>query len=886
MISLALLFAVIASDPLGVAREHLAHGRYEEALDAFADAERNGADQEAAALGVTRVYLETGQYDAAMARLDQVIAAVPSNADLLARRGEVRLRRGDIDGAQRDAEAALRLDADHLPARWVRVEVLTETGRIAEAADECRWFVRYYNRAQPTDAETLIYVAQASLRYARWKRVASIFHFTINELCPDITKADPLDWRAEALSGSLLLEKYNEAQGIPDLERALARNPHAADVHAVLAAAALEKYDLLNAAEKVERALAINPSLVPALGLKADLALIEGDLDTARTHLTAALAVNPQDQETLARCAAWEVIAGNVAWDTFSEAMTAIENDTLGESRAATVPFPLGQSAERRGDRRTADGQATRVPGEFERLVRALLQRNPRPGAFLWRLGLTLERRRLYREAERAYEAAQRIMPELSEPQVALALLSMRAGDLERAKEMLDVAFKSDPFHVRLSNMRKVVELLLDYETIETSHFVIRFDGTKDRVLAELAAESLEEAYSELTAEFGFEPPTKTVVELFHDGQGQSGHQWFSARMVGLPWLQTIGASTGLMVALASPTSGRQYNWARVLRHELVHVLTLQQTGFRIPHWYTEALAVRSEGYPRPQEWDDLLRERVPQGELQSLDELNVAFVRPASPQDWQFAYCQSLLYADYLDDQFGPEIHRKLLDGYGRGLSTEDVLTEATGLTADEFEAGYRDFLTSLTNSLGAKAKTTLSEEAAPRFREAAAAAQRGDRDRAIALLEEAFDSAAPQPQILELWGKLLLSKDATRAAELFALGREHDPTDRRWLRLHAAALVAARDAARLAPVLEEIAVTDADDSLAAKKLAELAAATGDAAATRRWALRALYVTPHDVALHRLLAEACDQLGDFARAATARRHIVLLERSVDDTSE
>ncbi|HEX6985834.1 MAG TPA: tetratricopeptide repeat protein, partial [Planctomycetaceae bacterium] len=567
MTMLPLLICLAVADPLAAARDHINHGRYDEALDAFAEAGQAGADPAAVALGVSRVRIETGRYAEAAEAIETALRAAPQNPDLLARRGELRLLRGDFAGATADAEAALKQDAEHPAAHWVKAEALTETGRIAEAADECRWFVRHYNRVQPTDPETLVYVAKGSLRYARWKRVSSIFHFTINELCPDIAKADPDDWRADAISGSLLLEKYNEAQGVPDLERALAKNPNAAEVHAALAVAAFEEYDLDEAAERSAAALAINPALLSALGVKADLAIVEGDFDAARETLAAVLAVNPHDQETLARQAALDVIEGKVTPDAYDALLAASRRgQPAGTSPAAHVPF-----------------EGTGV----------LLKRNPKPGPFLARLGATLERRRLYDEAERAYEAAIEVMPELPEPQVALGLLSMRAGDLARAKGILDAAFKADPFHVRVSNMRKVVGLLEGYDTVETPHFVIRFDPAKDRVLAELAAEYLEAAYPELTAEFGFEPPGKTVVELFHGGRGQSGHEWFSARMVGLPWLQTIGASTGLMIALASPTSGPEYNWARVVRHEFTHVVTLQQTDFRIPHWYTEALAVR-----------------------------------------------------------------------------------------------------------------------------------------------------------------------------------------------------------------------------------------------------------------------------------------------------
>src|SRR5690606_23228977 len=138
-------------------------------------------------------------------------------------------------------------------------------------------------------------------------------------------------------------------------------------------------------------------------------------------------------------------------------------------------------------------------------------------------------------------------------------------------------------------------------------------------ILGQAMAEYLEEIYPELVAQFGYEPPHRTHFEIYNKAKGLSAHQWFSARMVGLPWIQTIGASTGVIVALASPNGvAEPFNWARVLRHEFVHVLTLQQTGFHIPHWFTEALAVTSEGYPRPEKWNRLLLERVPKGELGS----------------------------------------------------------------------------------------------------------------------------------------------------------------------------------------------------------------------------------------------------------------------------
>ena len=62
-----------------------------------------------------------------------------------------------------------------------------------------------------------------------------------------------------------------------------------------------------------------------------------------------------------------------------------------------------------------------------------------------------------------------------------------------------------------------------------------------------------------------------------------------------MPYLETVAASTGRIVAMVSPgetAAARNSAWARTLRHEMVHVFNLQQTDYNIPHWFTEGLAV------------------------------------------------------------------------------------------------------------------------------------------------------------------------------------------------------------------------------------------------------------------------------------------------------
>ena len=165
--------------------------------------------------------------------------------------------------------------------------------------------------------------------------------------------------------------------------------------------------------------------------------------------------------------------------------------------------------------------------------------------------------------------------------------------------------------------------------------------------------------------------------------------------MVGLPNIGTVGACAGKMVALTSPTDAAQkFNWSRVLKHEFVHVVNLQQTNFNIPHWFTEALAVHNEGYPPPPAWDALLAERLASDTLLNLENLNLAFVRPKTPQDWQLAYCQSELYVQYMLAHYGDDATAKMLTAYADNLDTAAALRRSFDVSQADFEHGYLEFL------------------------------------------------------------------------------------------------------------------------------------------------------------------------------------------------
>jgi tetratricopeptide (TPR) repeat protein len=880
-------------DPLATAHSHLQKGRYAEGREAFEAAGKAGADAAAVAVGISRCLEAEGQYAEAREVIQKARENTKNSALLAARLARLQFEAGDYDGAEASIADALKIDPEFAPARLVQGDLLTETGKLAEANEENRWFVRMYNARQPKDAETLLLVARGSAQYARWNSAAQsqIFDFVVNTLCPDALAADKEYWQAHKTAGALLLEKFNRAEAIPELRRALAINPRAADVYALLADSDLQNFDLADARKNVDRALEINPNLISALQFKADLEFNDDNPKEALTILQKALELNPRDQRTLARVAASYLLIDGPP--PAAELKEVLEN----------IDAPADVHLDK--------------PSRFSQLVLKLAAGNAHPGVFFSQLGEELESRKKFELAQQFYETAMRVMPQLAEAKTALGMLYMRVGKPEQAHKILDEAFKADPYHVRVSNMRKVLTLLEGYEAISTDHFVIRVDSEADKILGKYMAEYLEEIYPQLTEQFAYEPPSRTQFEVFNKAKGLSAHQWFSTRMVGLPWIQTIGASTGMIVALASPTAqDRHFNWARVVKHEFVHILTLQETGFNIPHWFTEALAVHNEGYARPEVWNKLLVERVPKGDLMNLDNLTLGFIRPKTPLDWQMAYCQSHLYALYMIEKYGADKIPLMLAAYRDNLTTAQAIPKVFGVSKEEFEKGYLEYIKAVTagikatsdEHLGSLSELEKAHEAKPDDSEAAARYAAGlfkakrykdarklaeaalkknpaepfaaivmaqmelrseDTDGAAKVLEEAFDEEHPNPMVLTLLAKLRLKQEKyADAVKLLEIGRKQDPNNLDYLKQLAIGYLKTDQTEKLKEVLQLLAHADADDAAVRKKLAQIFLEEKNYAQAVKYGREALQVDVLDVKVHTLLAEAYAALKDKPHAA------------------
>lgn len=843
----------------------LLSGKYAEAADAYSGLiEKEPVE---ATIGLARARASTGQREAAEKALRSAIEKHDDSAALHAELALLLFERAALAEAQQAADAALKRQSDQFAARWIVAELHQSAGRLKEAEQAYGSLVEQAAKIKKRDdRDAWLWIGRAAAQQARWKRNSQQFRVLVNDHFARALEQQPQDWRIHFETARLFAEKYNEAAATAEINAGLALNPSAAPLHLLRAELALQNFHLKQAQASLERVLRIDPESAAALRLQGDVALAEVDAARALERFEAAREINPADEETLGRIAA---------------AYLALDGSRLDDR----------------------DSRAGRLMTEVER-------RNEHCGRFYMALGEAFELLRRYPQSAHYYQEARRRMPQLLYVEGRLGLVRMRLGEEAEARQLLTSSFRDDPFNVRVKNMLEVLDVLDTYALLETEHFLLRFDRGKDELLARYAARYLEEeVYPEIVKTLGYEPEGKSLFEIFNRAKNTSGHGWFSARMVGLPFVGTVGACAGKVVAMASPTDmPERFHWGQVLKHEFVHVVNLQQTDFNIPHWFTEGLAVRLEAGPRPPGWDDVLARRHAAGTLLNLDNINLAFIRPANSQEWALAYCQAELYCEYLVKTYGDDALARMLAAYRDNLTTAAALQREFHVAQDEFERGYAAYVAEIVRELGLRtdeeeasvveleravegnprdarlharlALAHLTADSVPAARKAALAAQEidakeplagyvlariavsiGDHESALKTLAPLHRDDAPDERIVGLLAALRFQQGDYAAAEkLYRLGQRHFAPRDKWLKALAKVYLKTGDDEQLAPVLEELAARETNSATLRKKLAQLAQARKDWPAVERWTRDALFIELDDAALHGQLAEALAQ--------------------------
>jgi tetratricopeptide (TPR) repeat protein len=374
----------------------------------------------------------------------------------------------------------------------------------------------------------------------------------------------------------------------------------------------------------------------------------------------------------------------------------------------------------------------------------------------------------------------------------------------------------------------------------------------------------------------------------------------------------------------------KPFNWARVLRHELVHIFNLEQSRFQVPHWFTEGLAVLNEGFPRPQVWNEILLKRVPAGDLLTLDTIDLGFIRPRSPEEWNLAYCQSQFYIEYLTAKHGPRVVGELLNAFRDGLDTAGALQKVCKADKATVEKEYRAFVEDKVKDLRGRpvekpmtfaqlqraheekpddpeVAALLAEQYLSRRRNAEArklaemvlAKEKnhpiallvksrlllaaGEEEEARKLLEAALDRQSPESKVLAALGKAYYEgRDFARAAEVFELAHKVEPYESKWLVELARVYAQSGDKDRQIGVLKKLVPMDADDLTLRKRLARMLLDANQPTEAERYARQALEIDVLDMDAQLTLADALLQRKKSDEAIETFKLVIEL----DDKSE
>lgn len=552
------------------------------------------------------------------------------------------LEQGKYSEAIGAARSARRIDPTYAPAISILGRLQEITGKDEQALATYKAMMSVIRKGEyRQDARALVALGEILDRYVILSgqkasdQADNIFNNYFRRAYQEVdTKYIP----AYVAAGRFALSKHRPETAKKEFDLALKHNPKCVDALVGLAAIELQKWRFEQSLHLIKRARGINPHHVEALLVKAQCLMLWRKHEEAAKAIESALRTNPNHLEALSLAAAVKYCQGN-------------DKAALSyEQRVADI--------------------------------------NPRYPDLPEAIGVWLSSLRQFDRATGFLEKAIDLAPKRASAWTQLGLIHMQTGREDKAREAFEQAHRIDDFRADVVNYLRILDRLDEFCVRETPHFIIKVDPKYDAILADQVAQYLEEIYPEVTRDYDYQPPFKTLIEIFPT------HKEFSIRLSGKGWVGTIGACTGRVIVMVAPHPSRSqfgaFHWESVLRHELAHTITLSATNNLIPHWFTEACAVWQQPDRRNYDAVSQLVDAVRQKKLFSLKTLSWGFVRPKRRGDRSLAYAQSEWILEYIISRHGYSSVIKMLEGFKARKPQQQVFQEVLGVTEEQFDKDF----------------------------------------------------------------------------------------------------------------------------------------------------------------------------------------------------
>ncbi|MBI3891445.1 MAG: tetratricopeptide repeat protein [Candidatus Wallbacteria bacterium] len=267
-----------------------------------------------------------------------------------------------------------------------------------------------------------------------------------------------------------------------------------------------------------------------------------------------------------------------------------------------------------------------------------------------------------------------------------LGVASYKAGDTEKAIQYLGKALELTPGDAALTALlaryTKEHGVQSGYSSASNAHFDVLLENTPaQRDLKEKLLVLLEQAYLEVTNDFGYRPEDTVQVVIYPSGgayrEASDAPTWSAAVYDG-----KIRIPTG---ETHVPDEALQ----RILQHEFTHLIVERLGGHSVPAWMNEGIAQVEEKREVP--WAKPLLRRVLgnknlRGAFAPLSTLEGSFIGLAGDQA-RLSYAEAFYATKFLLDMSGMWAFTQLLSDLKEGTEPGDALKRATGYDYPDYQ-------------------------------------------------------------------------------------------------------------------------------------------------------------------------------------------------------
>ncbi|MCW5851669.1 MAG: hypothetical protein KIT87_16470 [Anaerolineae bacterium] len=233
----------------------------------------------------------------------------------------------------------------------------------------------------------------------------------------------------------------------------------------------------------------------------------------------------------------------------------------------------------------------------------------------------------------------------------------------------------------------------LDWQEKRTTHFAIIY-VPQQADEADRYAGFVDGVYDDLSKVFGLAIQTPVSLRLFPDDRSYIAVNPLAEKVPGVIAHATSGRGRReIAIAVQRTRDLSEASIVNNVRHELTHLIIAQMAGDNLPVGFHEGVAQYLEK-PIPQEQQQIvrrLRQAVLSNNLMSWSDLNAPGGAYSNPD---IAYPESLSIVAFLVDRYG---FGKLIEFFKAQSSSagyRSALEMAYGVSADQLEAQWREYL------------------------------------------------------------------------------------------------------------------------------------------------------------------------------------------------